>query len=86
MYGILNHPVIVKITFDPDMLGIGAVTMLFVFILLAPGNVATYCGISPLHTPSRFMNCVVPGPLGLKTWHEPGGAFGAKLFALKTPS
>jgi len=55
-------------------------------MLFAPLNCATYCGNSPLHIPSRFMKEVVPGPFGLKTWHAPGGALGAKLFALNTPS
>jgi len=34
----------------------------------------------------RLMLVVVPGPLGLKTWHAPGGALGEKEDELKTPS
>ncbi len=39
----------------------------------------------PLHVPIRLRFVVVPAPLGLNTWHDPGGAFGMKFAALKTP-
>ena len=38
-----------------------------------------------MHTPSRLMKLVLPGPFGLNTWQAPGGAFGAKFAPLKTP-
>jgi hypothetical protein len=48
--------------------------------LLPPLNIATVCGSSPLHTPSRLDVLAT-----LRTLQFPGCALGAKFDELKTP-